>query len=149
MPLSGRLRSDRRRGRGLGGHCGRGDAPSNAVRMVGRAYVVGLFVDLVVVAAAAAIAVFLEQLGFWSYLAIAAGGYCRLPVSFASAYRPSEKETRSAGRRDGIVECGIRCKSLPPGPPPPAASCQRGWLIGYAKKENGSLIFQPRLSQVL
>ena len=108
-----------------------------------KAQFVGLFVGLAV-AAAATIAVFLEQLGFWSYLTIAVGTNIVLQLALPLLIAPLRTKREALDAELGIVECGIRCKSLPPGPPPPATSYQGGWLIGYAKKENESLIFQPR-----
>jgi hypothetical protein len=108
-----------------------------------KAYMVGPFVGLAM-AAAATIAVFLEQLGYWSYLAITVGGIVVFQLALPRLIAPLRMKREAKDAEMGIVECGIRCKSLPPGPPPPAASYQRGWLIGYAKKENGSLVFHPR-----
>jgi hypothetical protein len=108
-----------------------------------KAYVVGLFIGLAM-AAAATIAVFLKQLGFWAYLAIAVGGVVVFQLALPLLIAPLRRKREALDAEMGVVECGIRCKSLPPGPPPPAASYKGGWLIGYAKKENGVLIFQPR-----
>jgi hypothetical protein len=72
------------------------------------------------------------------------GGIVVFQLALPLLIAPLRRKREALDAEMGVVECGIRCKSLPPGPPPPAASYQGGWLIGYAKKENGSLIFQPR-----
>lgn len=108
-----------------------------------KAYVVGLFIGLAV-AASATVAVFLKQADSWTYLAIAAGGAVIFQLALPLLIAPQKRKREALDAERGIVECGIRCKSLPPGPPPPPTSYQGGWLIGYAKKENGSLVFQPR-----
>lgn len=108
-----------------------------------KAYVVGLIVGLAV-AVAATIGVILKQLDFWSYLVIALGTNIVLQLVLPLLVAPLRAKREALDAEMGIVECGIRSKSLPPGPPPPTASYQGGWLIGYAKKENDSLVFQPR-----
>ena len=109
-----------------------------------KAYVGGLFIGLAV-AASATVAVFLKQVDSWTYLAIAVGGVVIFQLALPLLIAPQKRKREALDAEMGIVECGIRCKSLPPGPPPPSTSYQGGWLIGYAKKENGSsLVFQPR-----
>ncbi|MCB5275390.1 hypothetical protein BJG92_02938 [Arthrobacter sp. SO5] len=108
-----------------------------------KAPVAGLFIGLAV-AAAATIAVFLKLLGSWSYMAIVVGGIFVFQLALTLLIAPLRRKREAMDAEMGVVECGIRCKSLPLGPPPPAASYQRGWLSGYASEENGSLVFQPR-----
>jgi len=108
-----------------------------------KAYVVVLIMGLAV-AVAASTAVILKLLDLWAYLAIALGTNIVLQLVFPLLVAPLRTKREAMDAEMGIVECSIRSKSLPPGPPPPAASYKGGWLIGYAKKENDSLVFQPR-----
>jgi hypothetical protein len=110
-----------------------------------RAYVVGLFIVLAA-AATATVALFLKWVDSWTYLAIAVGGVVIFRLALPRLIAAQSRKREALDAEMGIVECGIRCKSLPPGPPPPSTSYRRGWLIGYAKRANGSLVFQPRTS---
>ncbi len=80
-------------------------------------------------AAAATIAVFLKQLSFWSYLAIVLGGVLVFQIALPLLIATLRRKREALDAEMGIIECGIRCKSPPPGPPPPAAPYQGGWLI--------------------
>lgn len=143
-PLSGKLRSGRRRRRRLGeGRCGRGNPPSHAVWMVGKSLCGGPLYrsgsgrrcNHRGVSETARFLVIRDH---------RVGGVLVFQLALPLLVAPLRRKPEALDAEMGIVECGIRCKSLRSGPPPPAASYQGGWLIGYAKKENGSLVFQPR-----
>jgi hypothetical protein len=103
----------------------------------------GIYVGLGIVIAAT-IPV-LEPLGFWSWLTVILVTNIALQLALAFLLiAPLRRKREALNAAMGLVECSLRSRSLPPGPPPPAASYRRGYLIGYAKTENGALIFQPR-----
>lgn len=114
-----------------------------------KAYVAGPFVGLAV-AAAATIALFLKQLDSLSYLAIAVGGNVVFQLALPRLIAPLRMKREAKDAEMGIVECGIRCKSLPPGPPPPAASYKAVGLSDMPRKRTDPWSFSPELpSQVL
>ncbi|MBT2519894.1 hypothetical protein [Arthrobacter sp. ISL-28] len=95
---------------------------------------------------AAAIIPLLEKVGLWVFLEIVFVATLAIYFALTLLVAPLRRQRAAKDAQFGIVECSIRPgpKSLPPGFSPPAASDKRGWIFGYAKVEEGSLIFQPR-----